>query len=156
MLELVNFLNVSYEEQFSTLHWRNSEHVSKYFQIKNIDEKTHRNWLEKLKEQSPKTIAFFIKSNEKLIGVTYFHSIDYEKQEADWGIYIYEESFRGKGIGTKTLSSCLEYAKDTLDINTIFLEVLEHNFAAKAVYEKMGFELLAKNDNILRYRKNIR
>lgn len=94
LVELINFLNTPYEKQFATLNWRNSKHVAEFFQIKHIDEETHQNWLEQLKVSNPKSIAFFIRANGIDVGVTYFHSIDYEKLRADWGIYIYAENMR--------------------------------------------------------------
>lgn len=156
MIELINFLDAPYEQQFATLKWRNSDCVAKYFQVKNINEETHKSWLKKLTEESPKTIAFFIRLEGKDIGVAYFHSIDYKAKSADWGIYIYDENIRGKGIGQQTLAQCLNYAKDNLMLEKIYLEVLEDNEIAKKVYEKLGFIIISKiKSNVCRYEKSI-
>jgi GNAT superfamily N-acetyltransferase len=53
-------------------------------------------------------------------------------------LYI-EESFRGKGIGGKTLDYILAQAKD-LGINAIHLEVEKHNERGNLLYQKKGFK----------------
>lgn len=152
MIELINFLTTSYDKQFATLSWRNSEQVAKYFQIKYIEEEIHKNWLDKLKSPNPTTIAFFIRVDGQDVGVTYFHSIDYEKKHADWGMYIYYENLRGYGIGKEVLSHCLCYAKDELNLDKVFLEVLEDNLIARRVYENAGFKFVSRrSDGVERY-----
>lgn len=153
MIELVNFLDTSFEQQMKTRTWRNSEQVSKYFQIQYISEDTHKHWLEKLTEVPHKTIAFFIKKDNDFLGVTYFHSIDYSKAECDWGIYIYNSKYRGQGLGLQTLNKCLDFAKETLNMDTVFLDVLEDNVAAKKLYEKCNFKFSSIKNNVLRYER---
>jgi len=153
MIELVNFLDTSYEKQFSTLAWRNSKQVADYFQIKYIDEETHRNWLEKLQPPDFEVIAFFIRVDGVDVGVTYFHSIDHEMKQADWGMYIHDKNMRGKGIGQQALSQCLGYAHDEMRMHKIFLEVIEGNHAAIRLYEKLGFALLGQKDDVIRMEK---
>lgn len=152
-IKLVNFLDTDEAIQMKTLLWRNSKHVSKYFQIKNIDTETHKKWLNSLKVEKPKTIAFLIEYDGVFIGVTYFHSVNYEKAVSDWGIYIYDESLRGMGIGYKVLSQCIDYAKEVMHLKKIYLEVLETNIKAVKLYESMGFKALCKNENVIRYER---
>ncbi|MDR0295929.1 MAG: GNAT family N-acetyltransferase [Prevotellaceae bacterium] len=156
MVELINFLDTLYEKQLATLTWRNAEQVAKYFQIKYIEEKIHKNWLAKLAMPNPKAIAFFIRINGQDIGVTYFHSIDHEKKQTDWGIYIYDETMRRKGVGKEALSECLRYAENVLKLNMVFLEILESNVAAKSLYEKFGFKLIWQKGNIIRMGKTLK
>ncbi len=155
MLELINFLDVDEKIQMKTRDWRNSAHVTRFFQRQNIDEATHIKWLEQLKQKNPKTIAFFIRFHQQDIGVTYFHSIDDQEKKTDWGIYIYDEQYRGQGIGKQTLKWSLQYAKEHLIVKDIFLEVLENNVRAKMLYEKAGFKFVLQRDNVLRYKKEL-
>ncbi len=46
--------------------------------------------------------------------------------------------WRGKGVGTKLLEACIDYAR-TSGAHKICLEVWPHNEAALALYEKHGF-----------------
>lgn len=155
MIKLINFLQRSKTEQIETLNWRNSQNVTKYFQIQDIKLETHLKWLDSLTKPSPRTIAFFIENENKLIGVTYFHSIDYANKICDWGMYIYDTSDRGKGIGSKVLAQSLDYAANDLGIKSVFLEVLPDNERAKKVYEKSGFKLIENKQSFLRYQKDL-
>lgn len=154
-VKLINFVNVPYELQLETRNWRNSKHVTIFFRIPYIEEETHKKWLESLKQKEPKNIAFIIEYNNKPIGVTYFHSINYENSTCDWGIYIYEENYRGKKIGDKVLKKCINYAKE-LEIKNIYLDVLKTNSGAKKLYENNGFKILTKDtSDFLRYKKEL-
>lgn len=154
-VQLVNFLEKEASLQVETLSWRNAPHVARYFQIQAIDMATHLNWLQKLKELPPTTVAFFIEVNQKSVGVTYFHSIDYETQSADWGIYLHDENTRGRGIGKEALRLSLAYAQTTLQLRRVYLEVLSDNLVAKHLYEQVGFRLLEQKGSVLRYQKDL-
>ncbi len=154
-IQLINFLEREESLQVETLSWRNAPHVARYFQIQAIDLATHLNWLQKLKEIPPKTVAFFIEVNQDAVGVTYFHSIDYEKRCTDWGIYLHDENTRGKGIGQEALKESLHYAKTTLEMRSVYLEVLSDNLVAKHLYEQVGFRLIEQKGSVLRYQKDL-
>jgi len=154
-IQLINFLEKEESLQVETLSWRNAPHVARYFQIQAIDLATHLQWLQKLKEIPPTTVAFFIEVNQEAVGVTYFHSIDEDTQSADWGIYLYDEATRGKGIGKEVLRLSLAYAKTTLHLQRVYLEVLSDNLVAKHLYEQVGFRLLEQKGFVLRYQKDL-
>ena len=156
MLKRVNFIDESFDKQYNTLLWRNSECVSKYFLIKSINPEVHIKWLESLHESKPVNIAFFINYKNEDVGVTYFKHINYNNKIADWGIYIYKIEARNKGIGSIVLKNCIKYAKDELNLDELYLDVLSSNHRAIKLYENMGFCVLSKNNNVIRYRKNLK
>ena len=149
-IELVNFLEVPYELRMETRNWRNSEKIAKWFKIPFIDEETHKKWLESLKNETPKNIAFLIKHNGSFAGVTYFHSINYETKSADWGIYIYEDALRGKGIGSIALEKSIDFAFNSLGLKKIFLDVLNTNEKAKNLYTSKGFKYCGEENGFIR------
>lgn len=153
-IELCNLKDEPEVVQLQTRLWRNSETVSCYFQLSHITLEQHQNWLSSLHNEPPETIAFLIKYDGLAVGVTYFHSVERDLALGDWGIYIYDESIRGKGIGRQALRLCLQYAKEQLHLNTVFLEVKESNQRAITLYESQGFVFEThKNDDIRRYVK---
>ena len=93
-IKLLPFIKAPYWKQVQTIFWRNSKDVTRYFKIKHITLRMHLRWLKSLKKQNPQNIAFFIMIDDIPVGVTYFHSIDYQKKIADWGIYIYKKDQR--------------------------------------------------------------
>lgn len=154
-IKLINFLDIPFETQLKTRDWRNSEEVKKWFKIPYIEENTHKNWLVSLKEDFAKNIAFIISCNEKYVGVTYFHSIDYKRKEAEWGIYIHDSSTRGFGIGKFVLKQCLEYLKNK-GFQKLYLSVLNSNKRAIALYKSFGFKFLYNEEtNFEKYYKNL-
>lgn len=153
-IELINFLSEDRQLQMETLGWRNAPHVASYFQIKSIDAQTHARWLDSLAVDTPRTVAYFIKYDNRYIGVTYFHSINYSCGCADWGIYIYDESLRGRGLGKVVMRLCFDVAKD-MGFHTLYLEVLKGNKNAISLYQKMGFSVCEEKDGVLRFSKSL-
>lgn len=150
-LQLIHFLDSPHQLKMESLLWRNSHDVAKFFQIPHIDEQTHRGWLKSMETVPPKTVAFFIFVNDEPVGVTYFHSIQYQHNCCDWGIYVHEKEARGKGIGTLVLQKCLLYAREVLGLRKVFLEVLSDNPAGIHLYEKLGFQKISAKGNVYRY-----
>lgn len=151
----INFLDLTKADsslQLEIRNWRNSTHVAQYFQLDYIDLQTHKNWLESLSKEQPQNIAFLIEFDEKFVGLAYFSKIDYKEKQADWGMYIYDQSLRGMGIGSKVLDFCFDYIRN-LGINRLFLEVLRDNHRAISLYEKKGFKYCEdKNELVSRYK----
>ena len=64
---------------------------------------------------------------------------DNHNRSAEYGIFIGEESARGKGLGTETARLFTQFGVDTLHLHRISLRVLAENAAARRSYEKAGF-----------------
>lgn len=151
-IRFINLKDVDYSLQLEVRDWRNSPDIAKYFQIDHIDLETHKNWLDSLKEENPKNIAFLIEVNNDFIGLVYFTKINYLKKVADWGIYIRDLNYRKKGIGSLSIDWCNQYIK-SLGIKEVFLEVLTKNKNAISAYEKKGYLFHSmKNKDVKRYK----
>ena len=75
----------------------------------------------------------------KPVGSVYYRDIDNHNRSAEYGIFIGEESARGKGLGTETARLFTQFGFDTLHLHRISLRVLAENAAARRSYEKAGF-----------------
>ena len=75
------------------------------------------------------------------VGMIWFALDD---QEPHRTAYVYDfiihDEFRRRGYGTQALQA-LEIKVKELGINKISLHVFEHNHAARALYEKVGYEI---------------
>lgn len=78
-----------------------------------------------------KTIGYVI--------LTFGFSIEYHGQEAFIDEVFIEETYRGKGIGTKVVEFLEKQCRD-LGINAIHLEVERENIPAQNFYRKIGFQ----------------
>lgn len=122
------------------IKWRNSENVKKYF----LDRETltiekHRSWLKNVVETG-KAVQFVIfESSGWPIGSVYLRDVDRKNRNAEFGIYIGEETERGKGYGSEALELICKYGFSELGLHKITLRVLQSNAKAINVYKKMGF-----------------
>ncbi len=122
--------------------WRNNQKVRKNFIFQEIfTEEMHNHWMD-TKVAAGDVVQFIIRIKEsgKAIGSVYFRDIDYEKKEAEYGIFIGEDEERGKGYGSEAAKLALEYAFSELKLESVFLRVFADNIAAIHSYESAGFK----------------
>lgn len=80
------------------------------------------------------------------VGTIFLKNIDYNSLKCEMGIFIGEEFDRGKGIGKEAVRLILEFGFKKLNMNKIYLRVLENNDIAINLYKHIGFHV----DGILR------
>ena len=119
--------------------WRNKESVKKNFLYRgDFTEETHRKWLEE-KVKTGEVIQYIIEYKKQDVGSVYLRDIDYDNSSAEFGIFIGEDSARGKGIGTEATKIMLDYGHNQLGLHRIFLRLIAENTAAYKSYRKAGF-----------------
>jgi len=119
--------------------WRNSEKVSLYMLNNHyITKEEHQRWIEKLKK-SEDVKVWVIHVNNFPIGTVYLENIDYENRNTNWGFYIGEISYRGKGVGSIVLYRLMEYVFDKMKFYKMYTSVLDNNQGALNLYKKFGF-----------------
>ena len=122
--------------------WRNNKRVYDSFIFsEKFTTEMHNDWLDK-RVSTGEVVQFiiYVKAKEKPIGSVYFRDIDYEKKVAEYGIFIGEDEYVGKGYGTETTKIALEYAFNELKLQKIFLRVFADNKGAIKTYRNVGFE----------------
>ena len=140
---------ISREDTGMVLKWRNSDYVKNNFLYRNdITRTEHLNWLTDYVDTG-RVIQFVIieKSTNKPIGSVYFRDIDRVAMKGEYGIFIGEESARGKGYGTETAIRMVKYFLDELGFKKLSLRVLEKNKIAIKSYEKAGFRVEGRMEN---------
>jgi diamine N-acetyltransferase len=75
----------------------------------------------------------------KLIGSCGFFNLDQRNRSSEFGIMIGEKSYWNKGYGTEAVRLLCQHGFQTLNLNRIYLRVLESNPRAIRAYEKAGF-----------------
>lgn len=133
--------------------WRNSESVRENFLYRDLfTVESHTNWLRNM-VWTGKAAQFIIYDNGtgQAVGSVFLRDIDELNKKAEFGIFIGEESARGKGIGTEAAKLILKYGFQTLKLHKIFLRVLAENENAVKSYRKAGFvqEAYLKDEVIL-------
>ncbi|WP_330666319.1 nucleotide sugar dehydrogenase [Vallitalea sp.] len=147
---------INIDDLQSVVLWRNKSFVRKWFINDNLIElEKQKNWFSRYLN-TPNDYIFIIdedKEFKQAIGMVALYNI--EDDEAEFGrFFIGVDKARGKGLGTKVVKMVCQFAIQKLKIQKVYLEVLEHNIAAKSVYEKCGFRFCykyeANNKSLLR------
>lgn len=77
--------------------------------------------------------------DKKLIGTCGLYDFDSVARKAELRMKIFEDGYRGKGIGTAALQQLLSFGFMDLNLHRIWLRVFSYNHAAVKLYEKGGF-----------------
>lgn len=151
--EKVYLKYITHEDTENIIRWRNKDNVRKNF----LDQRpftveSHTSWLENV-VYTGRAAQFIIyeKEGDFPVGSVFLRDIDYQNKKAEFGIFIGEDSARGKGIGTEAAKSIVKYGFTELKLHKIFLRVLADNKGAIKSYCKAGFvqEAYLKDDVLL-------
>ncbi len=129
------------------LKWRNSDAVRRNFLYrKEITREQHLLRFDQ-KIETGEIIQFVIieKKNKRPIGSVYLRDIDKNKKSAEYGIFIGEDSARGKGYGSETACRIVRFFFDDMKYELLYLRVLEDNEAAIRSYRSAGFQFADKD-----------
>lgn len=137
-----NILDVDAGLQREVLNWRNSEDVRRFMIHRHditLDE--HRNWLKRLSiEKTQQCWVVFI--DEDSVGTAYITNIDWKSHRCEWGFYIGNPEYRGKGLAKLVLFKFLEKIFVELKLECLLTRVFLENIAALTLYRKFGFREL--------------
>ena len=148
MTNEVTIRPITYDDTENIVKWRNSEYVnSRFIDRRLFTKESHEAWLKNYVETG-KVAQFIILLDGEAVGSVYLRDIDPDKKEAEYGIFIGEESARGKGVGTKSAKLILKYAFEELNLEKIFLRVFKDNPGAVRSYEKAGFKKIDRVDTL--------
>jgi [ribosomal protein S5]-alanine N-acetyltransferase len=84
-------------------------------------------------------LGIALKEDDRLIGTTGFHQIDWKNQRASYGIAIGAKDCWNKGCGTETTRLMVKYAFEELALNRVYLTVYDFNTRGIRAYENAGF-----------------
>ncbi len=125
------------------IRWRNNPSVQKNFIFREtLTKEMHQEWLKNL-VATKKVVQFIIlrKDCGSKIGSVYLRDIDRTHNNAEFGIFIGEDSARGLGFGCEAASLICQFGFHSLFLHRIFLRVFAENKPAIRCYEKAGFSL---------------
>lgn len=130
--------------------WRNSDPVRKNFIYQEpFTREGHENWIRTMVETG-KVVQMIIcdLATGMPLGSVYIRDIDRQHCKAEYGIFIGEESARGRGVGTAAAKLMLKYCFEEEGLHRVYLRALSENKQAIRSYEKAGFvrEGLLKED----------
>ncbi|MBN4001270.1 GNAT family protein [Nostoc sp. LPT] len=128
--------------------WRNDSEIinflcCNFFYIsEEIDEKWYENYLNNRDKNV--RLSILESDNNHLIGNVYLTNIQSINRSAEFSIVISNKKYWSKGIGEAVCRKIIKHAFINLNLNRIYLYVLEQNTRAIRMYEKVGFLLEGK------------
>ena len=135
-------ITISEEDTNNIIRWRNSDVVRPFFIYqKPFTVEGHLKWLES-EIFSGKGYQFIIHrvEDDKPIGCSYLRDLDTECRKAEYGVFIGEESEKGKGIGTESLGLVMQFSFKELGLHKLFARAFANNPASINSFLKNGFE----------------
>jgi RimJ/RimL family protein N-acetyltransferase len=123
------------------LEWFGDLEVMKYIgwvkrglALKDVDE------LKEFISELEDGVIFGIYDHEDtFIGYTSLSDFD-GKEECEFGIFILDKNYWGRGIGLEVTKLMLDYAFDQLEMKKVILSTSEFHSKGTRLYEKAGFE----------------
>ncbi len=131
------------EDAPDIVRWRNNPEVKKHYIYQGeFTVESHLEWMKKHVDTG-EVVQFMIcvLETDQAIGCVNVQEIDRTHNKAEYGIFIGEDTLRGKGIGTAAAKLMLKYCFEEAGLHRIYLRALASNKRAIKSYEKAGFTL---------------
>lgn len=141
----ISLRKLSEADTKNIVKWRNSEFVRRNLYSQNIlTEEQHLNYFRNVVETG-KCAQWIIVADDGVketdIGTVFIKNIDRDNHKGEYGIFIGEDDFRGKGCAYPTTMAILKIAFEELHLNRVYLSVMADNIAAIKAYQKAGFAI---------------
>lgn len=124
--------------------WRNDASIIDYlgsnffFIAEEIDQRWYENYIAH-RDQAVR-LAIVDAENEEYVGNVNLTSIHKINRNAEFSIMIGNKAYWGKGIGEDATRQMIQHGFMDLNLERIYLYVLEQNDRAIKLYEKVGFK----------------
>jgi RimJ/RimL family protein N-acetyltransferase len=127
----------------TTWSWRNGDDIRQFYSGLPflVNQEKEEAWLDKILCSDMPLTSFGIEERESscLIGMSFLKDIDMINRAAEFAIFIGDENARGNGYGREATIKTVDFAFKQLNLNRVFLNVMEENHKAIHIYEKCGF-----------------
>lgn len=137
-----NLLELSPALQDQVRCWRNAPDIrSSMVQQREIPPEEHRRWLALLRQHPDRQRVRVAFADHEPFGVVTLKDLDLPVGVSDWGMYIGDPRYRGRGLGNALLFEILRWGFDEVGLFRLFTSVLATNPQALTMYLRAGFEL---------------
>jgi len=102
-----------------------------------------RTQMERWRDDWPASVTFAVRAldDDRLIGMTRLYDVDHLHGSAVLGLSVGRRSEWGRGFGTDASRVTIRYGFQELNLHRIWLDVFGYNDRARALYERLGFEV---------------
>ena len=124
------------------VQWMNDPEIQRFtLRARPINLQDEEEYIERVRT-SPNDVVLLIlaRESDSPVGVVALHDIDWRSRHASFGLTIGEPSQWGKGYGSEATQLMVQHAFATLNLNRVWLIVLDYNQRGLRCYEKAGFK----------------
>ena len=135
----VRLRKITKKDTPNIVKWRNDLTVrNNLFSRETISAEQHNDYFDK-NIKTGKVYQYVIIANGCDCGTVFLKNIDKKNKKCEFGIFIGDSLFRGKGIGQKAAKLALNVAFSALNLNKVYLSVFKRNISAINSYKRVGF-----------------
>lgn len=109
-----------------------------------MTEDSEREWVEGASKSGEHVFGIIDNETDMLIGNCGLMNVDPVNRTAEFGIFIGDKRYWGRGFGTEATRLILDYGFNILNLNNIKLNVYSYNERAAHVYRKVGFKEIGR------------
>lgn len=123
------------------MNWRMKPEITKnlYTDPKLTLEMQYK-WFDKISDDD--TVKYWIiEVDNNSAGLLWLYSIDRLNKKCEWGYFIGDDSYRGKGLGRPLECNVYDYVFNVLELNKLHCEVFAFNDMVVKIHEKFGSEI---------------
>ena len=133
---------VSLENAEKYVEWLNDLEVTYYLGTTStiLSLFKEKEFLENLCKQGDPIFGIVDAKTGELIGGCGLHQINQINRTAEFGIFIGDKNYWGKGFGEEATRLVLDFGFNILNLRNIFLNVFDYNKRGIKCYEKVGFK----------------
>lgn len=144
-LQLVDYTKNILEKSWN---WLNDPEIKYLTNTPDFSKEDQQKWFAGLENNKTYWVKG-IKHNHKIIGVVGLKKIDLTNKTAEYFVYIGEKEYWGKGLSADLFKLIFKVAKDQLNLESLYLNVIPGNTRAVKAYEKAGFSISDNSDSYI-------
>ena len=123
------------------VQWRNSPEVYNHLiEREPISMSRQIRWFEGLMNRDNVYSYIICTHSDKPIGVISLDPIDWRNRNAEWGFYLAEVSYRGRGHGVEAEYLLLKHAFLHLNLERLYCKVLANHHDVIALHQRFNFQ----------------
>jgi RimJ/RimL family protein N-acetyltransferase len=128
------------EDAALVTEWVNAPEITRTLLLyRPISRSAEQEYLAQIARSEHDIVAGIQTLDGRLVGVVGLHGVDFKDRQASLGIFIGARDAWGRGYGTEAVRLMTGYGFETMNLNRIWLKVLECNPRALGVYERVGY-----------------
>ncbi|WP_367399294.1 GNAT family N-acetyltransferase [Chryseobacterium sp. S0630] len=118
--------------------WLNEPEIKHLTSTPDFSKDDQQKWFSSL-NQNPTYWVKGIRYNNNIIGVAGLKNINIDEGSAEYFGYIGEKEYWGKGLSAEIFKHIFKFAKEKLNLKSLYLKVITENTRAIKAYENAGF-----------------